>query len=113
MFHRSKKRQINANLIFRGKFEKAAGGCAIGLTRGTRASGKQFLTLEEQTDYYMKSTSEKDDNKKIHYNDIVDVDMETFDDDPFFIKKDEMARKSIEKYGLPEELMKKYRDEKS
>ena len=74
---------------------------------------KQLITLEEETDYYMKSALEKNDNKKIHYNDIVDVEMETFDNDPFFIKKDEMARKSIEKYGLPEELMKQYRDKES
>jgi hypothetical protein len=40
---------------------------------------------------------------------VVDPDMVTHENDPFFIEKAEEARKTIEKYGLPKEILERKR----
>lgn len=46
-----------------------------------------------------KSAQKKRANKEEHYPD--------FSKDPFFIKKDEMARRGVERSGFPEAFLKK------
>ncbi len=68
---------------------------------------KQLVTLEEETESYMISSSKNSGNTKRDYNDRrVDKLTDAYKD-PAVIKKTEDARKFLESHPFPPELLKK------
>ena len=68
---------------------------------------KEWIDLQEETEYYMTSSTKNTANKKKQYNDRVVDNMRDYSNEPFFNEKDEQARKRLERIGLPKELLEK------
>lgn len=71
---------------------------------------KENLILKEQTEKYMTSSSKNKETKKRIYNDDTSDERPLVrEDDPYVIKKMELALKSLEKAPFPKELLNRYK----
>ncbi len=68
---------------------------------------RKLIDLQEEITEYMRSSDKKTDKKPIRYNDIVDVKMRDCSTDPFIIRKNEAARKRVEKTGIPKDILRR------
>jgi hypothetical protein len=55
----------------------------------------------------MSNNNEEKKTKKIKpYKGTISSSVKDYSNDPYFIRKDELSKKMVEKYGLPKELIK-------
>ena len=73
--------------------------------KGFLVERRKFIDLQEETTEYMHSSTKKTDNKLKQHYDFVEVKGRDYSTDPFFIRKEEAARKRIEEMDIPEEIL--------
>jgi hypothetical protein len=72
----------------------------------------EYISLQEQNDYYMPSSTKKTNKKKVQREELIEFIVLEPSTDPFLIRKMEDARKSFETAGFPREFFEKNRSRK-